>query len=157
MRRQACIPWTCWWASPGRSSSGWRCMPKEKTPANTARASSMQRFQNARALVLCQHLCRVGVECRRHGIRISGLKEHQVLRWKYGFILGDCIIDTVFPGILFKALQVCFGNVDIGDALILTDQLLNGLLAGRLLIFHCCFLRFSLDISDPLQAKSDNR
>ena len=94
----------------------------------------MQRFQNARTLVLCQYLCRVGIECRRHGIRVSGLKEHQVLRWKYGFILGDCIIDTVFPGILFKALQVCFGNVDIGDALILADQLLDGLLAGGLFI-----------------------
>lgn len=116
----------------------------------------MQRLQNARALVFGQNLRRVGVECRRHGIRISGLKEHQILWWKYGFILSDCIIDTVFPGILFKSLQVCFGNVDIGDALILTDQLLNGLLAGGLLIFHCRFLRFSLDISDTLQAKTDN-
>lgn len=95
----------------------------------------MQRFQNARSFVLCQYLCRVGVECRCHGIRISGLKEHQVLRWKYGFILGDCIIDTVFSGILFKALQVCFGDVDIGYALILANQFLNSLLAGGLLVF----------------------
>lgn len=45
---------------------------------------------------------------------------------------------------LFKALQVCFGNVDIGYALILTDQLLNGLLAGGLFMLQRRFPRLPL-------------
>ena len=36
----ACIRWTCWWVSPGRSSSGWWCMPRARTQRNIARALS---------------------------------------------------------------------------------------------------------------------
>ena len=37
---QACIRWTCWRASPGRSLFGWRCMPRARIQRNIARALS---------------------------------------------------------------------------------------------------------------------
>ena len=57
---------------------------------------------------------------------------------------------------LFKALQVCFGNVDIGYALILTDQFLNGLLAGGLFMLQRRFPGLPLDIRKSFQGQPEN-
>ena len=69
------------------------------------------------------------VECRRQGVRIAGLEEDQVLGWGAAAVLFHRIVHAVLPGDLLKLLDGGVVDLDVGNALVLADQLLHRLLA----------------------------
>lgn len=93
--------------------------------------------------------------CRIAGIFLKGccecicvprLEEHHVLGRREGLVLFYGVVHAVFPRHTVKILDVFIADLDIGNALILTDKLLDRLLAGGLYgtspFFLCnfCFL-----------------
>lgn len=95
-------------------------------------AKLTQLLQNRGALLPAIRLGGILFErcCQR--ICISRLEEDKVFRFIAASIFLQGIVHTVLSGESFKILDVLIGDLDIGDTLILTDQLLDGLLAARL-------------------------
>ena len=64
--------------------------------------------------------------CQR--IRITTFEKDQVLGWGAAAVLLHRIVHAVFPGDLLKLLDGGIGDLDIGNALVLTNELLDRLL-----------------------------
>ena len=93
--------------------------------------------------------CRIAgifLKGRCEGIRVPRLEEHHVLGRREGLVLFYGVVHAVFPRHTVKILDVFIADLDIGNTLILTDKLLDRLLAGGLYgaspFFLCnfCFL-----------------
>ena len=65
-------------------------------------------------------------------IRVTSLEKDKIFRNLAGGILLDGVIDAVFPGYTVKSLDILLRDLDIGHALILTDQFLYRLFSGGL-------------------------
>ena len=63
------------------------------------------------------------------GIRVPTLEKDQVLGWGAAAVLLHRIVHAVFPRDLLKLLDGGVGDLDVGNALILADQLFHRLLA----------------------------
>ena len=103
----------------------------------------------------------VGVLCKSccQSICITAFEKNQVLWWRTAAVLFHRIVHAVFPGDLLKLLDGGIGDLDIGNALVLTNELLDRLLtlgftgASRLL---CLFSFFSLRWARYLQMAALN-
>lgn len=79
--------------------------------------------------------CRIAgifLKGRCEGIRVPRLEEHHVLGRREGLVLFYSVVHAVFPCHTVKILDVFIADLDVGNALILTDKLLDRLLAGGL-------------------------
>ena len=63
------------------------------------------------------------------GIRVPTLEKDQVLGWGAAAVLLHRIVHAVFPGDLLKLLDGGVGDLDVGNPLVLTNQLFHRLLA----------------------------
>ena len=95
-------------------------------------AKLTQLLQNGGALLPAIRLGGIFFErcCQR--ICISRLEEDKVFRLIAASVFLQGIVHAVLSGKSLKILDVLIGDLDIGDTLILTDQLFDGLLAAGL-------------------------
>ena len=68
-------------------------------------------------------------ECRRQGVGIAGLEENQVLGRRGAAVLFHRIVHAVLAGDALKITDGRVVDLDVGDALVLPDELLHRLLA----------------------------
>ena len=70
-------------------------------------------------------------KCSGQRIGVTALEKDQVLGWGAAAVFLHRIVHTIFPGDLLKFLDGRVCDLNIGDPLILTNELLDGLFAVR--------------------------
>lgn len=83
-------------------------------------------------------------ERRRKRVVVAGLEKDEVLRRRDAAVLFECEIDAVFARRALEGLDVLVCDLDAGNALILSDELPDALLAadpdGTAELFLAAFL-----------------
>ena len=86
-------------------------------------------FEYGRAFLFAVAFCRVLLECRCQSVGVTSFEENKVLWNLAGLIFFQSEVHAVFPRNSLKVLDILISNLNIGNALVLSDKFLYALLS----------------------------